>query len=126
MNKMFIKNVNNQKGQVALFITMTIMFLLLFVGLFLTNELLKQIKSTSEKLHSIQAYYLADTGAEYVSYKLIRGGLDISGYSNGDEIFSDNLFDGTYKVILIGSDPNVSINATGNYKKTNRSIELKW
>lgn len=126
MNKIFIKNVNDQEGQVALFITMTIMFLLLFVGLFLTNELLKQIKSTSDKSHSIQAYYLADTGAEYASYKLIRGGLDIGGYSNGDEILSGNLFDGTYKVILIGSDPNVSINATGNYRKTNRNIELKW
>ncbi|MCK4918812.1 MAG: hypothetical protein KAS01_00300 [Candidatus Pacebacteria bacterium] len=126
MNKKNIKDFDNQKGQVALLITLTTMFLLLFVGLFLTSELLKQIKTTLNKLHSSQAYYLADTGAEYISYKLIRvGDLDISSYSDNDEILSENIFNGNYKIIYIESG-SVRVNSIGEYKKTSRNIRLEW
>ena len=126
MNKKIIKDVNNQKGQVALLITLTTMFLILFVGLFLTDELLKQVKTTLNKLHSSQAYYLADTGAEYISYKLIRvGDLDISSYNDNDEILSENVFNGGYRVVYVASG-SVRVNSIGEYKQTSRNIRLEW
>jgi len=126
MNKKFIKDIDNQKGQVAMLITLTTMFLILFVGLFLTNELLKQVKTTLNKLHSSQAYYLADTGAELISYRLIRvGDLDISTYNDNQVILSENIFNGNYRVVYVDSG-SVRVNSIGEYKQTSRNIRLEW
>lgn len=125
MNKNFVNIIDNQKGQVALLITLTTMFLLMFIGLFLTDVLSKQIKTTLNKIHSSQAYYLADTGAEHMSYKLIRGGLDISSYDNNDPL-TDNIFGGSYRVILLNTVPTISLNSIGDYRQTNRNVRLQW
>ncbi len=127
MNKKFIKGINNQKGQVALLITLSTMFMLFFVGLFLTDELMKQVKTTLNKIHSSQSYYLADTGAEYIAYKLIReGSINISSFAEGDEILTENIFDGKYSVVLSSVNPSIRINSIGTYKQTNRNVGLEW
>lgn len=115
---------NTQNGQVSLFIVTVMMFLLLFVGLFLANTTVKQIKITRNIYKSIQAYYLADAGSERVLYEIKVNGLDP--YTAGPILLDENVgADGSFKVEVISTSP-LKIKSTGVYQEVARAVELSW
>ena len=120
---------NNQKGQVALFITLIVMFIMLMVGLSLSEMAVKQTKITRDAYRSVQAYCLADSGTEHILYEIIKNGVKpCDDYSPGDTLASDpypNFAGGSYSVNLDGCAPTV-IKIFGVFEKTSRAIEISY
>jgi len=138
MENKILKIMKDQDGQVAFFIVFIIMFLLLFVSLFLTNMTIKQTKITRNTLNSVQAYYLADMGAERVLWGLKATGGDLDVISDfpsaGDPVYSQIITNltgaatptGSYRAIRIDPAGTLNIKISGEYKETSRAIELSW
>jgi len=119
---------NNESGQAALLIVLIVMLILLFVGLFLSNAVLKQIKATKNTEQFTQAYFLADAGTEKILYDLKEGNIDLNSFNVGDNLFggSVNISGlGYYNVTLENSSPLI-IKVEGVYKNTARAIEISW
>lgn len=123
MDNKISNRINNQDGQVSLFIVIVVMFLLLFVGLFLANISIKQTKVTNNIYKSVQAYYLADAGAERVLYEIKVNALDPNVF--GPVLLDENIGDGSYKVKIINDSP-LKIKSTGVYQEIARAVELSW
>ena len=125
MNCKILKNIKNENGQAALLMVLIVMLLLLFVGLFLTNMVLKQIKVTKNTEQFTQAYFLADSGIERVLYEIKSGNIDpiVDGPELLNETFS-NL--GSYVVEVESTFPILKIKSTGICKDTARAIEISW
>ena len=127
-NKIFENTKNNERGQAALLMVLVIMFLLLFIGLFLTNAVVKQIKATRNAEQFTQAYFLADTGTEKMLYELKNGTIDLNDFNIGDDLFSGNVNItglGSFGAVLIDDSPLI-IKVKGVYKNTSRAIEISW
>lgn len=119
--------IKNEKGQTALLIVLIVMGLLLFVGLSLTNMTAKQTKTTRDSLQSVQAYYLADTGAERLLYltKTI-GTINPGDCSEGEILFTSNIPGlGITEAVKISDSP-LGIKVTGYYRNTARAVELSY
>ena len=122
----------NQKGQAALLIVLIIMGLLLFVGLVLTNMTAKQTKTTRDSLQSVQAYYLADAGAERLLYLTKASGatMDPGEYEAGNplkETFFNESIPGIGSMVAIKtSDSPLRVKVTGYFKNTARAVELSY
>ncbi len=114
---------DNQSGQVSLFIVTVVMFLLLFVGLFLANITIKQIKVTRNIYKSVRAYYLADAGAERVLYEIRINALDPN--VSGPVLLDETIGNGSYNVEVVNSSP-LKIKSTGVYQEIARAVELSW
>ena len=126
------KIIKNQNGQVALLIVFTVMFFLLFVGLFLANMTVKQTKITRNVYQSVQAYYLADTGAEILLYKVkgtgeINAILDFSPLipNQGIDFDGDGNDDGFFEASRENDSP-LRLRIIGTYRDTARTVELSW
>jgi|GEM_PF-1391897 len=125
----------NQRGQAALLIVLTTMFLLLFVSLALTNMTAKQTRITNNTLQSVQAYYLADAGAERLLY-LIKGtgAIDPVLFPVGDELLNEDIdfdndgsADGSFKAIKTNNSPlGMKITGYSKFKNAARAVELSW
>lgn len=137
MENKILKIMKNQDGQIAFFVVFIIMSLLLFISLFLTNMTIKQTRITRNTLNSVQAYYLADMGAERVLWGLraTGGDKDVSAFPNeGDGVHSQNISiltgtatpAGSYQAIRIAPLGNLNIKISGEYQETSRAIELSW
>jgi hypothetical protein len=131
-NKTREKMVQNQDGQIALFIVFVTMTLLLFIAFFLTNAVIKQTRVTRNNLDSIQAYYLADMGSERTLYGITQGAIDIITPSVGATIpapANTNNIPGLGSYVVIkktGSPSPISIKISGVFRETSRAIELSW
>ncbi len=132
-NKTSKKTFQNQEGQIALFIVFVIMTLLLFIALFLTNAVIKQTKVTRNNLNSIQAYYLADMGAERVLYGITRPAGDpdkisLTSISAPNGIISQNdiIEPSSSFAVIKTSDSPAGIKISGVFRETSRAIELSW
>jgi len=126
--KIFENTKNNENGQAALLMILIVMSMLLFIGLFLTNAVLKQIKMTKNAEQFTQAYFLADTGTERVLYEIKNGSIDLNDFSVGDDLFGGDVNItglGSFGAVLMDDSPLV-IKITGVYKNTARAIELSW
>ena len=126
--KIFKNIKNNESGQAALLIVLIVMLMLLFVGLFLSNAVLKQIKATKNAEQFTQAYFLADAGTEKILYDLKEGNIDLNNFNAGDNLFggSVNISGlGYFDVTLKSSSPLV-IKIEGVCKNTARAIEISW
>ena len=138
MENKILKIMKDQDGQIAFFIVFIIISLLLFISLFLTNMTIKQTKITRNTLNSVQAYYLADMGAERVLWGLRATGGDldvISDFPNtGDSVHSQIITNltgaatsaGSYGAIRIDPAGTLNIKISGEYQETSRAIELSW
>jgi len=123
----------DQKGQAALLIVLITMFLLLFVGLALTNMTIKQIKITNDSFQSVQAYYLADAGTEQILYLTKGTGIiDPGPPAVGATLSNENIdfdgvngADGSFESVKTSNSP-LGLKVTGYYKNTARAVELSW
>ena len=103
------------------------MGLLLFVALTLTNMTAKQTKITGDSLKSVQAYYLADAGAERLLYLTkTTSAINPSSYSEDDTLFSISILNTNDVIAVKTSDSPLEIKITGYYRNTARAVELSY
>lgn len=127
----------NKKGQVALFVAISVSVFLLYLGLYTINRNVQERKALTDAQNSAESFYLADTGIEKFLHTLkmqIADGSYISMAYIADNSFTDdgNMNNGIgisgdpnsngYKVIVTG---NV-IKVVGSYRNINRAIELSY
>ena len=117
----------DQKGQAALLIVLIVMGMLLFVGLALTNMTAKQTKITRDSLQSVQAYYLADAGAERLLYLTkTTGTINPGDHAEGAILFTADIPGlGKAEAVKINDSP-LGIKVTGYYRNTARAVELSY
>lgn len=128
---MNIKYEDRESGQVIMFVIFVVLFLVLFVSLFISNTLTKQSKIAIAAANSVQAYYVADSGAEKVLY-------DISNLPEGTELSTSTTFELSPLFNASGGSANASVSETvdtgtqdkidiiGTYRNTSRAIQLFW
>ena len=135
----FSGNMENQNGQVAMFIVFVIMAILLFMTLFLVNMTTKQTTNLRNSLHSVQAYYYADMGAERTLWG-IRQPLASPNKININDFdiitnpviiskqISSNPQEASYTVTRIDTTGSefLGIRSLGVYVETSRAIKLTW
>jgi hypothetical protein len=127
-----IQYLKGDSGQVVMFVIFVVLFLVLFVSLFISNTLTKQSKIAIAAANSVQAYYIADSGAENVLYKisqmaegdtLSKGAFDI------DPLFTAYGGTSSAEVTELASDSATAkdrIDIIGTYQRTSRAIQLFW
>ena len=129
MSDKILKDIRKENGQAALLMVLIIMALLLFVGLFLTKTVIKQIKMTKNAEQFTQAYFLADTGTERILYKIFKEKtINLNDFNDGDSLSggSVNIAGlGSFNTILKDDSPLV-IKTEGVCKNTARAIEISW
>ncbi len=129
MSDKILKNIREENGQAALLMVLIVMMLLLFVGLFLTKTVVKQIKMTKNAEQFTQAYFLADTGTEMILYKIFKEKtINLNDFNNGDSLSGgsvDIVGLGSFNTILENDSPLV-IKTEGVCKNTARAIEISW
>lgn len=93
---------------------------------------LKQTKITRNIYQSVQAYYLADSGAEILLYKIkgtgeINAILDFSPLipNQGIDFDGDGNDDGFFEASR-ESDSPLELRIIGTYRDTARTVELSW
>ena len=128
---MLLKNISieyNNKGQVALFITLIVMFIMLMVGLSLSEMAVKQTKITRDAYRSVQAYCLADSGTEHILYEIIKNSMPVCPPAASISLLSDpypNFAGGSYQVDLDNCTPT-TIKIFGVFEKTSRAIQISY
>ena len=133
------ENIRKQNGQVAIFIVFIIMTILLFMTLFLVNMTTKQTSNLRNSLHSVQAYYYADMGAERTLWGVRQaiGSADKININDFDIItnpviiskqISSNPQEASYTVTRIDTTGSefLGIRSLGVYMETSRAIKLTW
>ncbi|MCK5466562.1 hypothetical protein KAI56_03660 [Candidatus Parcubacteria bacterium] len=125
MSNKILKNIKNENGQAALLLVLIVMMMLLFVGLFLTNTVTKQIRATKNVEKFTQAYFLADSGTERILYEIKKGNIDP--IVDGPDLLNETIAGlGSYIVEVESTSPSLKIKATGFYGNTARAIEISW
>lgn len=130
--KNILKSNKKESGEIVLFVIFIILFFMLFIGLFLSKMILRQIKTANNIVNSVQAYYVADSGAEATSYR-VRTDTSLI-LVEGEQLTypsSENPFGymtDRYYISEIASTESSSlkIEIMGVYKQTSRAIELSW
>ena len=128
MSNKILENIKNENGQAALLIVLIVMMMLLFVGLFLTNTVIKQTKITKNVEKFTQAYFLADAGTERILYEIEKGTIDLHDFSVGGSLFAGPVTVGSlgeFDAILIDDSP-LTIKIIGTHLNTARAIELSY
>ncbi len=129
-SKILKKNIKEKSGQTALFVVFVTTSLLLFVGLFLTSVTLKQMRVVRSTLDSIQAYYLADTGAERILYQVRAPHgvpkIDLNNYAAPIVVLDKSVPGlGSFKVEKVNNSP-LRVKVFGVYRESSRAVELSW
>ncbi len=128
MRNKILKNIKRENGQAALLMVLIVLMLLLFVGLFLTNTVSKQIRTTKNAEKFTQAYFLADTGTERILYEIKKETKNPNDFNVGEDLFFGNVNVGSlghFNVVLTKKSP-LTIKITGTHLNTSRAIEISW
>jgi hypothetical protein len=117
------KKRKGQSGEIAMFVVFILLFMMLFISLFVTQTLLKQTKAAINVASSVQAFYIANSGAEYALYHIMR---DCPTGDDPNTCVAGFTFPGGDCTISV-PDPDLSIYITGTYRgQTSRAIQLSW
>jgi len=115
------KIANQQKGAVAILLSVLVLAAVLVMGLTIARVVVSQITMTNQASQSVRAFYAADAGAELCLYQARRlqdpcgtEGGSISGSLTNGATYTAQRFSGT------------AIRSTGFFKLTNRKVELTW
>ncbi|OGZ33379.1 MAG: hypothetical protein A2174_00390 [Candidatus Portnoybacteria bacterium RBG_13_41_18] len=116
---------NNQKGAVAILLTLLILSAMLIIGLGLAAIFAGEVKTSGYIRQSATAFYAADAGSEYALYKINKvedlmneTGITLSLSSAGSS------FTVKWKYEEAGADK--WIESTGKYANTNRKVKIIW
>lgn len=125
--------IDNQSGEIIIFVVFIILFMVMFVGLFISKLLIWQTNVSINAAHSVQAYYIADSGAEAVMYHLANSDPDDLSLEVGQTFTMPNSPDFDFEddacqaTITSSASSGLGIKIIGNYKGvTSRAIELNW
>jgi hypothetical protein len=134
MNKnMNIKTLlkNNQSGEIILFVVFVMLFMVMFVGFFVSKLLIWQTKVALNAANSVQAYYIADSGAEATMY-ILTTSEDVP-VALGDfkmpefgafEVSSES---DCYAKVTEATASSLKMEVVGVYKGVaSRAIQLSW
>ncbi|MCK4520860.1 pilus assembly PilX N-terminal domain-containing protein [Candidatus Parcubacteria bacterium] len=110
---MYFKIFHNQKGQIALLITLVILGAILSIGAGLTLVTIKEMRMSKTTVESIQAFFVADSGMEYALHETYkRGGTPPTGTC-------DNIGEGEYCL-----DTDEGIESIGTVKGKRRTVRI--
>ncbi len=130
--KKIISNIENNKdkGQVTLFIAVSMTVFMLYVGLFTINRSINEQKSLTNSANSVGSFYAADVGTERFLLELNERIVAADFISLEDTIIAAgidaeiSLGDGrSFRVSLPGPS---QVKIVGNYKNVDRAIELNY
>ena len=130
------KKDKKQSGEIILFVIFVVLFLLLFVGLYLSRVLAKQAKIADNAASTVQAFYIADSGAEYALYRFVTYCDGTTAEKTppacvmlptGDYMATGGQFVTGGECDITYNEASSEISITGNYHgQTSRAIELSW
>ncbi len=118
MKNLFSENNNQEKGAVAILLTLLILSVIFLIVFGLSAIFVNELKISSWARRSTPAFYAADAGAEYALYRVTQSG-------NASENFSGDLHIGAS---FSGSwDKNTRrILSSGRYLQTVRKVEINF
>lgn len=126
MQNFYPKFLNENRG-VSLYLTLTLMALMLTIALGVSSILISQMRSLGEMGNSVVAFYAADTGIERMLYAARQESYaPSSGDSCGSPFSCPALSNGSSFVIEIQTGPETIIKSKGTYKDVSRSIEINY
>lgn len=117
----FNKKIKNQnQGQVAILLSVLLMSLVLVIGLGLSTLMIQQLKLVGQMGHSVTAFYAANAGAEKCLYRIFQEELNCP--------FTDVALDldGVSYTVIYTTVPKDKIVATGQFKNTNRALQISF
>jgi hypothetical protein len=121
---------NKDKGQVTLFIAVSMTIFILYIGLYTINKNINEQKALINATNSMGSFYAADIGTERFLLEL-NNRIASSTYVSIDDTIAGagidsavSLGDGRSFVVDL-SGPN-QVKTVGSYKNTNRAIELSY
>lgn len=135
----------NKKGQVALFVAVSISVFLLYLGLYTVNRHVEERRALIDAQNSTESFYLADMGVERFLYELKLqindpAAAPYGAYQSMDYLakcINDNdctdddsppntdavaVGDGSYRIVVVGTN----IKVIGSYRNVSRAIELSY
>lgn len=140
--KKVISNIkkNKDKGQVTLFIAVSMTAFILYIGLYAINRSINEQRSLINTDNSIRSFYLADAGTERFLFELNRQINNPAGpygaFTSLEDLvdcIDDDICNNTSNssIALEGGLYNISatgniIKSVGSYNKTSRAIELSY
>lgn len=115
-----MKNKSNQKGAVAIILTLLILSVISTIGFGISAIMYNQIEISRQSGESVIAFYAADAGAEKCLYEVRKNAAVNCPYT---DVALDFSADATYTTTYNGSN---LITSVGKFKNTSRKIELSW
>lgn len=135
----------NKKGQVALFVAVSVSVFLLYLGLYTMNRNIQEKMTLINAQNSVESFYLADTGVERFLYELKfqindPAAAPYGAYQSMDYLakcINDNdctdaddppntdavtVGNGYYRIVVVGTN----IKVIGSYRNVSRAIELSY
>lgn len=123
---------DNQSGEIILFVVFVMLFMVMFVGFFVSKLLIWQTKVALNTANSVQAYYIADSGSEAVMY-ILSTSVDPSIVEEGDfavpafGAFEASPDSDCYAKVTEATASNLKMEIVGVYKGVaSRAIQLAW
>jgi len=118
------KYFNGQKGATTILLAFFVMNVLLITSLTAASVMIFDIKMSADIANSIPAYYAADAAAEKCLYQMRIIDDGITGCSADGGSASVSLYSGT--VMPSATRASSKINSIGQYKGTQRKVEVSW
>ncbi len=120
-----MKKFISQEGAVSIFLAVLLLSVLLVIGLGISVLMIRQIKMSGQAGRSVVAYYAAEAGAERCLYEVRKNGAvscpDDDSWVQLDTLSPFN--EASYKTTYNGVD---TIKSIGQFRGTNRRVELSW
>jgi len=114
------KNIFQQQGAISILLAVLLLAELSVISLGIATLTIKQIRMSGQVGQSVVAYYAAEAGAERCLYDIRKSGAVSCPYTDVSLSFDSNA---KYSTSYNGSDTITSI---GQFKDTNRKVELSW
>jgi len=114
------KNLISQQGAISILLAVLLLAELSVIGLGMATLTIEQIRMSGQVGQSVVAYYAAESGAERCLYDVRKSGAVNCPYTDVPLDFNSNA---KYSTSYNGSDTITSI---GQFKDTNRKVELTW
>lgn len=113
-----------QKGATTILLAFFVMNVLLITSLTAANVMVFNIKMSADIANSIPAYYAADAAAEKCLYQMRIIVDGVTGCSADGGLTSVSLYGGT--VTPVATRASSKITSVGQYKGTQRKVEISW
>ena len=120
IKKSITKNLISQQGAISILLAILLLAELSVISLGIATLAIKQIRMSGQVGQSVVAYYAAEAGAERCLYDIRESGAVNCPYVDVSLSFDS---DAKYSTSYNGSDTITSI---GQFKDTNRKVELTW